>query len=449
MKAKKIRLGLLALFGILLLGVFSIPKLGVPLMQQFSSEKAHAAGSGLYEVGSGKPYATIQAALNHLWTDQGASAFTATQTIRVYNGSYAEDIITPNAGLTPTATYRLVIQAADGNTPILEGSGTRDRAFSIYMTAGNVTINGLTVRNYKNYGIRTDGVPNVIVSNNTFYNVLGDGIYVGAAPASASLIYGNTVHNTGGNGIVLSGQTGAKAYNNFIYSVSGHGFRLSTYNNSLIYNNIISNAGQMGIRLITCSGDGVYNNTIYSATTVLNRAGIYLVTTSPNNTVKNNIIWRAHTSDTDYAIYVENAASLAGLVSNNNVLYATGGAEIGYYAGTAYSTLADWRAATNQDLNSVSADPGLANPGGATAVDYQISSSSVGHNIGADLSNIFTTDYFGNTRVLPWDIGAYELPYVAGDDTPNNGGTTTTTPSSTSTTPDNTLKILPITGADL
>ncbi|MHC4199942.1 MAG: hypothetical protein ACYSU0_08125, partial [Planctomycetota bacterium] len=39
------------------------------------------SGAGLYEVGSGKTYSTIQSALDQLWADQGAATFTASQSI--------------------------------------------------------------------------------------------------------------------------------------------------------------------------------------------------------------------------------------------------------------------------------------------------------------------------------------------------------------------------------
>lgn len=70
------------------------------------------SGAGLYEVGPGKTYSTIQSAFDQLWTDQGSALFTASQCIRVFAGTYTEDVV-PNAGLNP--------DEEGGYTLILEG----------------------------------------------------------------------------------------------------------------------------------------------------------------------------------------------------------------------------------------------------------------------------------------------------------------------------------------
>ncbi|KKN45012.1 hypothetical protein LCGC14_0687240 [marine sediment metagenome] len=54
----------------------------------------------VYTVGPGQEFSTIQSALDQLWTDQGAATFTASQYIRVFAGTYDENV-EPNAGLTP------------------------------------------------------------------------------------------------------------------------------------------------------------------------------------------------------------------------------------------------------------------------------------------------------------------------------------------------------------
>lgn len=76
-------------------------------------------GAGLYEVGPGKTYSTIQSALDQLWTDQGAAIFTASQYIRVYAGIYDETVL-PNTGLVP--------DAVNGFLLVVEGDPADDRA---------------------------------------------------------------------------------------------------------------------------------------------------------------------------------------------------------------------------------------------------------------------------------------------------------------------------------
>ncbi len=69
------------------------------------------SGAGLYEVGPSKTYSTIQSALDQLWTDQGAASFTASQYIRVFASTYAENVV-PNISLLPDLDdgYALVIE---------------------------------------------------------------------------------------------------------------------------------------------------------------------------------------------------------------------------------------------------------------------------------------------------------------------------------------------------
>src|SRR3989339_662026 len=91
-------------------------------------------------VGSGQTYSTIQAALDNLYTTVGSVGFTETHTIQVYDGTYTETA-TPNTGLNPTSAFRLVFEAASGNTPIVDGQSTRANGF--YIDAIDyVTVNG-------------------------------------------------------------------------------------------------------------------------------------------------------------------------------------------------------------------------------------------------------------------------------------------------------------------
>ena len=68
------------------------------------------------------PYTTIQSALDQLWTDQGATAFTAEQEIRIYDDTYTE-CITLNGALVPMSRYHLKLSAAVGNSPVLDCTG--------------------------------------------------------------------------------------------------------------------------------------------------------------------------------------------------------------------------------------------------------------------------------------------------------------------------------------
>ena len=114
------------------------------------------SGAGLYEVGPGKTYSTIQSALDQLWTDQGSAYFTASQYIRVYAGSYAENVA-PNTSLSP--------DPSKGYGFVLEGDPGDDRAdiviaptggtAAVLITHDTCTIRHLKVNTTIQYGILT------------------------------------------------------------------------------------------------------------------------------------------------------------------------------------------------------------------------------------------------------------------------------------------------------
>jgi hypothetical protein len=102
-------------------------------------------GAGLYEVGPGKTYSTIQSALDQLWTDQGSAAFTATQIIRVFASTYDENV-TPNASLNPDEQggFQLVIEgdpADDRDNIIIQPTSGND---SLYVNCDSAVIRHLT-----------------------------------------------------------------------------------------------------------------------------------------------------------------------------------------------------------------------------------------------------------------------------------------------------------------
>jgi len=74
------------------------------------------------------PQSAPQAALDQLWADQGAAAFTETQYVRVFAGTYDENVV-PNAGLvTSYGDFALILEGdpADDrdNIVLAPSSGT-------------------------------------------------------------------------------------------------------------------------------------------------------------------------------------------------------------------------------------------------------------------------------------------------------------------------------------
>ena len=380
----------------------------------------------LYEVGSGKPYSTIQSALDSLYSDYGSGTFLDTMTIRVYTGTYTETA-TPNSALKPTATYRLMIEAAAGNTPVIDGQSTRGDGVLV-IGIDYVTVDGFTVHHCTGEGIFFyNGADYCTASNNICYSNNSYGIlwYSGCTHGIA---HHNISYSNGSHGIVLYDTCNyGTVYNNLCYSngTAGIYFRISTnmvaYNNhchhctfcfdiedgtiAKIYNNLSHDSTNpaFGLTILSNSYVELYNNTLYLS--------VLYIGNSSNATVKNNLM----TTSSGYCITVNDAASQVGFVSDYNDLHISGTAKTGKWGAVDENTLADWQLATSQDSHSIDTHPALVNEGGTLDTDYKLTGSSTCINIGVSLSTIFITDYFnvGRPQGLGWDIGFNE--YVSGN----------------------------------
>jgi hypothetical protein len=92
----------------------------------------------LYEVGPGKTFSTIQSAFDQVYADWGTGDFTGTVTVRVYAGTYAENV-TPNTGLNPNGWK-------NGYVLRLEGDPNASRDSIIVAPAGGTYVLDLNVK---------------------------------------------------------------------------------------------------------------------------------------------------------------------------------------------------------------------------------------------------------------------------------------------------------------
>src|SRR5688572_7695740 len=122
----------------------------------------------------------------------------------------------------------------------------------------------------------------------------------------------------------------------------------------------------------------------------------------------NNNISLASPATTKHAIYLGSAT--IALQSNGNNLYAPTG-NVGYMT-TNQATLADWRTASSQDANSVSADPMFVN---LATGDLKPTNSTL-NNIGVAVTPAVADDITGAPRsTTNPDPGAYEFVPAAND----------------------------------
>jgi hypothetical protein len=290
----------------------------------------------------------------------------------------------------------------------------------------------VTIRNNKadlngRWGIFTGFGDDLLIENNeTSRSEDEHGIYVSNS-GDRPTIRGNTIWGNYGNGIHLNGDesqggdgiiSGALIENNVIYEngvgggsgINGDGLQSSMIRNNLLYDNHAS-----GISLYQIDGaEGAKNNVVVNNTIVQASNGRWALNIqgpSTGNTVFNNILYNNHSFRGSIDIHPD---ALDGFTSDYNVVmnrFTTDDSD-------SRLTLAQWRAATGQDMHSIVATPNqlFISPAGD---DYELSATSPALNVGTSMMAP-TVDLTGSTRPSggAWDIGAYELS--SGDTTPPN-----------------------------
>jgi trimeric autotransporter adhesin len=303
---------------------------------------------------------------------------------------------------------------------------------------GSFTIEGNTIRDL------TTG------SSATFISALGLNVSGTAQTIGSTQINGNIIHsisNTNataasiafGANFVLSPLISNVVSKNFIHSIglstTAAGIiagmqvtnGLTSYSNNIIRVGVDAAGSQLnGPYTITGIVDvtgfsSYYHNSVYIGGNAVSTGASNSfafnssVVTNSRNYI-NNIFYnaRSNTGATGkhYAIRVGGTtANPAGLFSNYNDLLVSGtGGFVGLFNGVDQATIADWRTATGNDANSISADPMFVSPNGTSAtVDLHISTvvpTSI-ESGGQGVPSV-TEDYDGQLRsgLTPVDIGA-------------------------------------------
>ncbi|MCX6266818.1 MAG: hypothetical protein NTW16_05600, partial [Bacteroidetes bacterium] len=362
-----------------------------------------------------------------------------------------ESIYMRGIGATTTFTGNLIGSLTTPNSIHVSSSAVysliKQDVYGIYCAGGataTTTISGNTVANlFNSYtgpstaartrGIQTTSGTNTI-QNNTVRNISATTAH--ANTASAASIIGisqtstdGTTQTVTGNIVRLLSNKSTAAANVQLYgiyytgpasgtnSVSGNfvdSLSVSSASTGAVINGIVINSG-----LITCAnnivslGAGVttgylingiwdgtsagnnvsfYFNTVYLAGTVSSgttsaTAGLWDANNTSTRNYRNNIFCNARTGGSTGIHYALRVAGTTGLT-------------IGYndYVGALYGITLN----TAPDNNSLATNPGFANPGGSSAINYYPSATLNGTS-GTGIS----TDYYGIDRTIP-KMGALE-----------------------------------------
>ncbi len=281
----------------------------------------------------------------------------------------------------------------------------------------NVTIRNNRMDANGRWGILTGFCNDLRIENNIATNsVIEHGIYVSNS-GDRPVIRNNRISGNHANGIHMNGDVSAGGdgvisdalvENNIIFdngTGGGSGINMDGVQNSLIRNNLIYATKASGISLYQIdggqpsTGNRVLNNTVLVASA--GRWALNIQDAAINNTVRNNILLSDHASRG--AIDISNN-SLPGFTSNRNVTisrFTTNG-------GTNILTLAQWRAQTNQDLDSqvASAAQLFVNP----TSDFHLLSNAPAIDTGETRADV-PSDLEANLRPFgsAHDVGAYEF----------------------------------------
>jgi len=272
-----------------------------------------------------------------------------------------------------------------------------------------------------NWGMGNDNIIHAIdcdsisIHDCTFCNSLGDGLRV--KTSSNIQFYNNKMDGSWSNCTALYYSDGDTS-------------------NTLIYNNIFAtenttaasgSGGNYFIRIGRSYGDtgiiNILNNTFSSDSLAplgygLNMTGAIALGTFPSGTsstvtIENNIL---SGPEIDVQGTLNGAATLTMDYNLHNPNTGSGYGDLAYINGTQYkyANLVALHTAgyENNGMGSSSyarSYPGFVTvPTGAGTGNWQLRSNSPAIDKGVDFSATFTTDLLGNTRQVPWDIGAFQ-----------------------------------------
>ncbi len=254
-----------------------------------------------------------------------------------------------------------------------------------------IKINGNTFNNFGYYATRLAGTLDASVTSNTWTST--------SATLGAGIIFVNH------NGLFNFRKNRVNILSNGGVSAVTSGSRTTT-GQAIFANNFVRATGSNAIG-INCSGTsnvGIFHNTVYNTSA----GASFNSVTATTNAVTNNIFINTGSGRAFIGV--------SGVTSNYNDFWSAS-TNFMSWNGTIYTTLASFRSASGQDLNSANVNPVLVDPTNndlsLTLVDptlYGVGSTSNGtYNSG--LRNVVTDDIFSNNRSNRAEIfmGAHQL----------------------------------------
>ncbi|MFA6027620.1 MAG: fibronectin type III domain-containing protein [Patescibacteria group bacterium] len=390
---------------------------GFVLCLQAKAADIYVADTGSDATGNGSqdaPYATVTQAL---------SVMASGDTIYC-RGTIIDDITIPTAASGTASAYSQITNWPGYAATIDGGGAANDYVIKITTGTSYFNINGLNLTNANDGGVvgkGTEAGSNIIVSNNTIYNLVNtdDQSYIYLKNISNAEVSNNNIYGNGSDlssvGIILEICPNSTVSYNQVHDFARFGVVISTNTyDSVVSNNYIYNIGgsdsdsRAGIYVTDTYNLKIYNNTLYNIYNETNvMPAIYLNEVdldSHDITIINNII-----STANIGIYSD-GESIVGSSSDYNIFYNLN--IVGYLGSDPYTTFTEWQTNAYQDAHGMEADPLFVSTN-SVAYDFHLQASSPAIDAGLDTDEV-TTDYDNESR--PYnitDIGADELAVVA------------------------------------
>ncbi|MEO6254118.1 MAG: hypothetical protein ABIO79_12470, partial [Ferruginibacter sp.] len=346
----------------------------------------------------------------------------------VFSNNTVRNLTQNNAGVTGSVTG-VNIQTTGGRSTI-----TGNTIFNLTTNGTNVAINNAA--SVVGLSMTSPLIGGNIVSGNTIYNLTNTNLTVAGwvngmsftapnAPQPITNVSKNFIHSLNvASSVGAAGMSGIISLTTGPFNVYNNMIRLGVDGSGASITNAIQILGLYKAN----TGMNAFFNTVYIGGTGVasgtNLTACYAkVSTGATDTIMNNIFYNARSNAAGtaphYGMYLNNSTTL---FSNYNDIFTNGtGGVLGQNNAIDYTTLATWRTATNQDWNSISANPNLANPTGTSVtVDLHIGAGATPiEQAGYSLANI-TEDFDAQARagLTPVDIGADAGNFTVSDIAP-------------------------------
>jgi parallel beta-helix repeat protein len=383
--------------------------------------------------------------------------------VNVRGGVYNERV---NISAKGTAAARITFRSYPGETAVYDGTGTAAGTvlFSLNQT-DYVDASGFEIRNAPFIGISGWMTKNTRVLNNVVHHTVRNAIYFGAdGPGSSSdaTVEGNQVYNCVTENTAHAMQGGwastvsmhyterARVANNKIWNNDGEAIAVINSNNVTVLGNEAFDNFSEGVFLDNARFNTVDGNLIYSTGNtryfrdgypgvgigIANESYEFSNPSSDNKVVNNIVV------NTRWGIFYGNFENGGGLknttianntfykssnglieiwqdthsnsVVENNIFYQVGGTAVSLLQGSGVTFRNNhWYggspSANTAGAGDVYGNPGFVNAGGTRAIDYKLTVTSMAIGRALDVTSLVKTDYFGATRVAPFDMGAHQF----------------------------------------